>query len=186
MRSSFSSPPTAAERYEKADVMASDKMSSPFTLYYGHYSMYSTIVRTTFALRGPVHPDGRPEMTLQPHVIDIGPNAAEQLSEIYLGTINPQGLVPALANDALFSKPIVESTAISWYIAEWYPQLLPAEHETEIRELVGELHQINAGILTMGPAGKVPRLLLAKTRALLGQDGISEEYGRLLKAKEEQ
>ncbi|CAN8099781.1 unnamed protein product [Discula destructiva] len=148
--------------------------------------MYSIIVRTTFALRGPPRADGRPEMTMQPHVVDISPDAAEQLHENYLSGINPIGLVPALANDVLFSKPMVESTNISWYIADWYPRLLPAEHEAEIRELVGELHQINAGLLTMGVNGKVIGLLLAKTRELLGQEGISEEYRELLRKKEEQ
>lgn len=148
--------------------------------------MYSTIVRTTFALRGPVRLDGRPEMIIEPHVIDISPGNAEQLSSTYLSTINPNGLVPALANKVLFDKPMVESTNISWYIAEWYPQLLPAEQESEIRELVGELHQINAGILTMGPDGKVPRLLLEKTRALLKQEDISGDYRDLLTFKEKQ
>lgn len=146
--------------------------------------MCSTLVRTTFALRGPPRPDGRPEMTLQPRAIDISPVKTEQLTEFYLTTINPNGLVPALANDALFSEPMLESAAISWYIADWYPQLLPAEHESEIRGLVSELHQINAGILTMGPGGKLSELLLAKTRELLGQEGLSKEYRQLLEAKQ--
>lgn len=148
--------------------------------------MYSTYVRTTFALRGPVRPDGRPEMIIEPCVIDISPGNAEQLSTNYLSTINPNGLVPALANNVLFDKPMVESTNISWYIVEWYPQLLPTEHESEIRELLDELHQINAGILTMGPDGKVPRLLLDKTRSLLKQEDISGEYRELLTFKEKQ
>lgn len=167
-------------------VAPRDKLSLPFTLYYGTYSMYSTIVRTTLALRGPVRSDGRPEMTIEPHAIDITPGGAEQLSDTYLRTINPNGMVPALANTSLFSQSLVESTSISWYIAEWYPQLLPVEHENEIRELVGEMHQINAGVLTMGPGGQVFRLLLAKTRELVRQEGISEEYRRLLTMKEQQ
>lgn len=148
--------------------------------------MYSTIVRTTFALRGPVRPDGRPEMIIEPSVIDISPGKTEQLSSDYLCNINPNGLVPALANKVLFTNPMVESTKISWYIAEWYPQLLPTEHESEIRELVGELHQINAGVLTMGPSGKVMPLLLEKTRALLKQEDVAGEYRDLLLAKEKQ
>lgn len=148
--------------------------------------MYSTIVRTTFALRGPVRSDGRPEMIIEPSVIDISPGITEQLSSNYLCNINPNGLVPALANKVLFTNPMVESTNISWYIAEWYPQLLPAEHESEIREFVGELHQINAGVLTMGPGGKVIPLLLEKTRTLLKQEDITGEYRDLLVSKEKQ
>lgn len=160
-----------------------NNLSSPFTLYYGAYSMYSTIVRTTFALRGPPRPDGRPEMDLRLHAVDISPAATENLSESYLGAVNPDGLVPALANDALFPRPMLESTTISWYVADWYPRLLPAGREGEIRGLVGELHRINAGILTMGPEGRVPRLLLAKARELLGREGLSEEYRQLLERK---
>lgn len=163
-----------------------DELASPFTLYYGAYSMYSTMVRTTFALRGPVRPDGRPEMTLNHRAVDISPNSAEHLSHSYLSNVNPNGLVPALVNDALFSKPLLESTNISWYLAEWYPQLLPGEHESEIRDLMGELHRIQAGVLTVGPGGKVVKLLLAKTRELLGQEDISEEYRVLLTDKEKQ
>lgn len=119
-------------------------------------------------------------------VVDIYPGATEQLSEAYLTTISPNATVPVLVNPALLAGPLIESTDISWYIAAWYPRLLPAEHESQIRELVRELHQINAGLLTMGVDGKYWDLLLAKTRELLGQEDISEAYRKLLKGKETQ
>ena len=157
-------------------------LSSPFTLYYATYSICATMVRLTFAFRGPPK-SSNPDMTFQIYAIDISPEKAEQLSEFYLCKVNPNGQVPTLANDELLEKPMPQSLDISYYLCDWYPRLLPKEHEVVIRQLLKELHEINFGVLTFGVGSKHPGKLLARVKELLGQEGIPEQYQKALERK---
>lgn len=163
--------------------MALPDYSSPFTLYYGTFSLFSTMVRTTFALRGAPR-DGRPGMQITKHPVAIGGDNPEQLSEFYLTKVNPKGSVPALANTTLLGPmPMAESRDISLYIAEWYPSLLPEEHRDAILDLLAENGAINFTVLTFGPANKTPDMYLAKAKEILTQPDISDEYRQALEVK---
>lgn len=152
---------------------------SPFVLYYYTYSLNAIMVRFTIEMRGTPR-SGRPNMEMQFKLVDIGPDSAEQLSEHYLCNINSKGKVPTLANDKLLSKPMPESVDISWFLCDWYPSLLPSEHETKIRQLVTELHEINYPILTFGTESKYPQKIRQKVEDLLSQPSISNEYRNAL------
>ncbi|ETS87868.1 hypothetical protein PFICI_01696 [Pestalotiopsis fici W106-1] len=156
--------------------------SSPFCLYYATYSICATMVRTTFAMRGPPR-EGLPDMDMRFQLVDISPENPEQLSEDFLCKVNRDGQVPVLTNEQHLTEPMPESVDISYYICDWYPQLLPKEHEAVIRSLVQELHQINYGVLTFGPGSRHPTRLVAKVEELLEQPGLSESYRSALERK---
>ncbi|KAF3767945.1 hypothetical protein M406DRAFT_355772 [Cryphonectria parasitica EP155] len=163
--------------------MASTDYSAPFTLYYGYYSVFSTMVRLTFALRGAPRPD-RPEMTLHKQPISISPAEPEQLSEEYMTKINPKGQVPVLANEVLLGpKPMPESADIAYYMSEWYPSLLPKEHEATIRELVGEVYKISMPVLTFPLDTKNPAKFMDKVKELLAKPDLSDTHRQALEAK---
>lgn len=163
--------------------MASPDYTAPFTLYYGPLSCFSTMVRTTFALRGPPRA-GRPEMQITKHTISITPDNPEHLSEFYLTKVNPKGSVPALGNGALLGPmPMPESRDISLFLAEWYPSLLPEAHRDAIAAVLDELQPINIGVLTFGPANTNPDRYLATMKETLARADISEEYRRALETK---
>ncbi|PSS00688.1 hypothetical protein BD289DRAFT_19258 [Coniella lustricola] len=176
--------------------MSEPDYSAPFTLYYGAFSLWSTMVRTTLAFRGaPL--SSRPEMNLQKRVISIAPSDPQHLSEEYLTKINPKGLVPALvgppaflpgsdSSDGTVGDPVgtlSESAAISYFIAEWYPSLLPKEHEAEIRELMTTMRQINFAILTFGVNIQLPGMFLKVIEKMVAQDDISAAWRERLEAK---
>jgi glutathione S-transferase len=51
--------------------------------------------------------------------------------------------VPVLANAAVLGTPIADSLEITWYIADRYPSLAPAEHKEDIDHLLRDLHALN-------------------------------------------
>lgn len=162
--------------------MSTRKLSTPFTLYEADYSICAITVRITHAMRGEPRPD-YPDMNWLTKTISISPENPEQLSEFYLCKVNTLGQVPVLVNDALLPSPIPDSVSITWYLCEWYPDLLPPQHAKKIKELIHELHQINIGALTTGGSSKYPTELLAKARELLQQNDISNTYKSVLENK---
>lgn len=164
--------------------MSETDYTAPFTIHYGTFSLWSTMARLTFALRGSPLPS-RPEMTLHKTPLSIAPQNPEQLSEEYLTKINPKGQVPALVGPPalLPGGALADSEAISYFFADWYPSLLPKEHEAEIRELAANLRQVNLAILTFGVKIPLPPLFIAKIGTMLEQDDISAEYREALENK---
>lgn len=116
-------------------------------------------------------------------MISLSPDNPEQLTEFFLCKINPDGQVPVLANDALFKNPMPEAIDITWYICEWYPLLLPLEHERTIRELITKLHNINFAVLTFRPQAQNPERLRKRVEQLLQHESTSDEYRRALQHK---
>ncbi|KAI1143260.1 hypothetical protein F5Y05DRAFT_368032 [Hypoxylon sp. FL0543] len=164
--------------------MASKDLSAPFTLYAATYSICSLMVLMTYEMRGTPR-EGRPEMKLARKFIDISIHAREQLSEFFLLKVNPKGTVPVLVNERLLEKPIAESVDISYYIADWYPTLLPPQHEQVIKELIFELHEISYKLLTFGTKTKYPHLNRDWLLEQAKRTDISDEYRKALEYKAE-
>ncbi|KAF3002303.1 hypothetical protein E8E14_003020 [Neopestalotiopsis sp. 37M] len=158
--------------------------SNIFTLYHAPYSVRSIMVRTAFAMKGTVR-DGKSDMTLEYSTVNITNDNPEQLNEKFLCKVNPKGAVPALVNEKLLPEPITECVDISYYICELYPNLLPEEHESLIKEMLDELHKINFTILTFGPDSNHQAKLADHIRELLSQPSISKEYSEALSRKAE-
>ncbi|KAF2995482.1 hypothetical protein E8E14_003867 [Neopestalotiopsis sp. 37M] len=140
------------------------------------------MVRTTFAMRGPPR-EGLPDMDMHFELVDISSKNPEQLTEHFLCKVNRDGQVPVLTNDEHLPKPMPESVDISFYLCDWYPRLLPREHEAVIRSLIKELHEINYGVLTFGTASKHPTKLVDKVEELLQQPALSDAYRSALERK---
>ncbi|KAI0833932.1 hypothetical protein F5Y06DRAFT_280223 [Hypoxylon sp. FL0890] len=164
--------------------MASKDLSAPFTLYAATYSSCSLMVLMTYEMRGAPR-EGRPEMKLERKFIDISRKGGEQLSEFFLLKVNPKGQVPVLVNEKLLEKPLTESVDISYYIADWYPSLLPPQHEQVIRELVDEMHEISYKLLTFGTETKLPQLSRNWLLEQAKRTDISTEYKKALEYKAE-
>jgi glutathione S-transferase len=163
--------------------MASSKdLSTPFTLYAFQFSVRSIMIQLAYEMRG-APKAGHPDMILQRHYVNISPDGGDQLTESYLCTINPKGAVPVLANERVLDKPMAETVPISWYLCDWYPSLLPKEHEGAIRELIEELHAINYHVLTFGLKSPIKAACLARGQEILAKTDVSAEYRRALEAK---
>lgn len=163
-----------------AEIMS----SNIFTLYHAPYSVRSIMVRTAFGMKGAVR-DGKSDMTLEYSTVNITNDNPEQLNEKFLCKVNPKGAVPALVNEKLLPEPITECVDISYYICDLYPNLLPEEHESLIKEMLDELHKINFTILTFGPDSNHQAKLADHIRELLSQPSISKEYSEALSRKAE-
>ncbi|KAI1097134.1 hypothetical protein F4804DRAFT_328522 [Jackrogersella minutella] len=76
-----------------------------------------------------------------------------------------------------------ESVDISYYVADWYPSLLPPQHKQVIEELMNELHEISYRLLTFGTTPKYPHIALDWMREQINRANISEEYRKALEYK---
>jgi hypothetical protein len=129
-----------------------------YSLYHNDYSLCSLQVRYTLALAGKPR-EGL--VAMQIDLIDVDLLNSGQLDESFLTNINPKGQaggsvhanarlegkmnadsiwplnlqVPALVSPVL-EKPIADSLDITWYLLDRYPDLLPQQHEGNIRELL--------------------------------------------------
>lgn len=84
--------------------------------------------------------------------------------------------VPVLANAAGLTTHIADSLEITWYIAERYPSLVPAEHKEEINRLMRELHAVNYFSLSLGEKPHVPAAGKAMIVQLMENPGTSQRY----------
>ncbi|KAI0889738.1 uncharacterized protein GGS22DRAFT_149038 [Annulohypoxylon maeteangense] len=162
--------------------MASQDLSAPFTLYSYTYSICALMVQMAYEMRGSPR-EGRPDLKLERKMVDIGLESREQLSEFYLLKVNPKGVVPVLANEKVLDKPMPESIDISYYLADWYPSLLPVQHKEAIRELLEELHKISFKLLTFGTQTKYPSIAVDWMREQIQRPDISDEYKKALEYK---
>lgn len=162
--------------------MTPNDFSTPFTLYTYVHSICALMVRMTYQMRSTPR-NGRPEMKLLYKDVDISLGGREQYSEWFLCDVNQDGFVPVLANPKVLGKPMPESVDISWYLCDWYPNLLPKEHEKVIRELIDELHLISFRLLTFGVKTRYPDAGVDYIKGLLQRTDISDVYRKTLEYK---
>lgn len=82
-------------------------------------------------------------------------------------------LVPAGA------RPIPDSVEITKYLASFYPSLVPASHEREIKDLLAKLHEISFFSLTFAGHPEGQKNNKAYLEELLSGQ-ISEDYRKAL------
>ena len=138
--------------------------TSPSThiLHHFQYSIRSLFVRYSYALRGPAIDPGS-EIRLGEQHVDLRPPAFDQLEEKFICDINPSGEVPVLVSKQSGSI-LHDSRAITFEIANSYPQLMPEDHADDIHRLLAKLHEIDFYSLTftgkyMFPCGIIATLL---------------------------
>ncbi|KAF2171448.1 hypothetical protein M409DRAFT_18565 [Zasmidium cellare ATCC 36951] len=150
-----------------------------YTLYYYKLSIASRMVGYSFPLRRkPKDPDNEVLISRE-ELIDI--TSGEQCTEHFLCEINPLGAVPVLqSNDG--QETIPDSLAITKFLAQTDSSLIPASHQTEIVDLLEELHKINFFTLIFSNKPEVPRQSKAALKQLLAGD-ISERYAEAIKGK---
>lgn len=89
--------------------------------------------------------------------------------------------VPVLTSEA-FEKPLPDSLNITFYIAERYPSLIPAELQDTIKEQLLELHDLNYFSLSFGARPhQAEKLLIAVDERLKGD--LSDKYRGALEHK---
>ena len=89
--------------------------------------------------------------------------------------------VPVLVSTTTKSLP--ETLAITKYIAQFYPSMIPACFEERINALLEDLHDINFFTLTFSERPDVARNFKASVQKLLAKDNISDRYREALKFK---
>ncbi|GAD92996.1 protein kinase domain protein [Paecilomyces variotii No. 5] len=109
----------------------------------------------------------------------------EQFSEWYLCDVNPKGQVPVLGSDIAFEFPMAQTTAISEYIAERYPELLPAKHAANIHEMVHKMHEMNFFTLSFKGSPKLASGFADAGFIRLADENISDRYRKALEYKVE-
>ncbi|KAH8658333.1 hypothetical protein BX600DRAFT_468996 [Xylariales sp. PMI_506] len=150
-----------------------------YILYHFTYSICSIMARYTYALRGqPSTPDG--EIRLEEKVVNV--MTGEQLTEQFLCEVNAYGEVPVLA-PVNSGKPIPDSLAITKFIAQTYPTLIPPSHTDEITGLLRDLHAINFFSLTF--TGKPQGVSKSKDilQKKLEDGSISDRYRKAIAVK---
>ena len=91
--------------------------------------------------------------------------------------------VPVLSNPTAFSFPLSQTAAISAYIAERYPSLLPGEHALEIKKLTDEMHELNFFSLSFRGSPELAKGFADAALRRLDDGSISEEYRKALEYK---
>ena len=158
----------------------SELNNAEYTLYSSPFSLYSMMARHTIQL-GPTTRDAKPPKKISLHFINHKKN--ENLKEDYL-KVNPKGQVPALTGNVL-QQPLLDSISISLYMAEsHYPAMLPSEHASVIRDLMGRIHGIyGLSFSNKNPTTEMTQRNPSPVEDLLKRDDLSPEYRRLLEAK---
>ena len=81
------------------------------------------------------------------------------------------------------AAPLADSRDISYWLCTHYPGLLPAAHESAIREMLARQHAVNAYALSVPVEDRVEVMPTPAIDALLARDDISPEYRRALETK---
>jgi hypothetical protein len=163
------------------------------------------MTRYTLLLRGTTARDPASELTVEERVVDIFHE--EQLEEWFLCDINPMGQVcqteqvsqscqgsgwwltssatqvPVLTHPTGLSAPMPDSLAITMFLADRYPSLIPPTHGEEIRQLLNDLHSINYFSLSFPGRPQVANGFKAAVLKRLDRPGISQRYLTALKYK---
>ncbi|KIV86884.1 hypothetical protein PV11_02466 [Exophiala sideris] len=157
-----------------------DGQTSNYVLYYNQYSVCSLMVLYTLALKGDPKSPGN-EINVQTKVVDIFHQ--EQLDEHFLCNINDHGQVPVLAHDSKLDRPIADSLEITYWLAARYSQLIPAEHEHEIRQYLKDLHALNYFSLSFPGRDEVAQGFENGVNRRLANPNISDQYRKALEFK---
>ncbi|KAK3941168.1 hypothetical protein QBC46DRAFT_383393 [Diplogelasinospora grovesii] len=150
-----------------------------YALYHHPYSICSIMVRYSFALRGPPK-DPSSDMTLDARVVDM--MNGEQLEEWFLCDVNPKGQVPVLVSTLPGSAPMADSKAITYHLAELYPNLQMPDTPSA-RELFERLHAINYFSLSFSGKPSVMKDANANMERRLTDPSISDRYRQALSYK---
>jgi len=157
-----------------------------YVLYIFPFSLYSIMARFTATLGATYHSlPGPPTPRIELKLVNL--HTDEEMEEEYLLQVNPKGQVPAMSSSAL-PATLTDSLDISYWLAnEHYPGLLPDTHRSEIEELLGELHAIQAQSLSVKKVreGYDVEFPNPKLEEHLARDDISERYREALKYKKE-
>ena len=81
------------------------------------------------------------------------------------------------------AAPLADSLAITYYLAQFYPMLIPAAYKSEIRELLEELHTLNFFTLSFSNRPQPAQALKNAAHNLLARKDISEPYRDALNYK---
>jgi glutathione S-transferase len=84
--------------------------------------------------------------------------------------------VPVLANAAVLGTPIADSLEITWYIADRYPSLPPAEHKEDIDRLLRDLHPLHYFSLSFEGKPHVPASIRAAVVQPMENPEISQRH----------
>ncbi|OAP54847.1 hypothetical protein AYL99_11295 [Fonsecaea erecta] len=153
---------------------------TPYTLYHNYYSICSIMMRYLMRIRGdPASPAVKMDVT--EHNVDIF--SEEQFSEDYLLKVNPNGQVPVLGSPVAFSFPLAQTTAISAYVSERYPALLPKAHAETIEKSLKQMHDLNFFTLSFLKSPKLASGFADVALKRLARNDISEEYRKALEYK---
>ncbi|KAF7546826.1 hypothetical protein G7Z17_g8160 [Cylindrodendrum hubeiense] len=158
-----------------------DWENAEYTLYSSPFSLYSMMARHTIQL-GPITHDAIPPKSIT--LSFINHKANENLSEYYLTKVNPKGQVPTMTGNIL-QQPLTESRAISLHLAEkHYPAMLPAKHETVVRDLFQRLHAVyGLSISNRNPTPEMRQYNPSPVEKILKRADISPEYRAALEVK---
>lgn len=92
--------------------------------------------------------------------------------------------VPVLVN--LQDGTIIpDSLELTYYLAKWFPDLVPDVHAEKIKSGLQRIHALPYFTLSFGghPAQHLPMQTMEDMRKLLAQDDLSEEYRKVLQMK---
>ncbi|KEF62036.1 uncharacterized protein A1O9_00008 [Exophiala aquamarina CBS 119918] len=154
--------------------------SSEYVLYYHPYSVCSLMVLNTLVWKGSAK-RREDEIAVQFREVDIFHE--EQLSEDFLCNINNHGQVPVLAHSSKVDAPITDSLKITNWLATKYPDLMPTEHEAEIRQKLNDLHALNYFSLSFPGRPQIAQQLEANVQRRLQDSSISDRYRKALEFK---
>ncbi|KAK5456243.1 hypothetical protein LTS15_005562 [Exophiala xenobiotica] len=98
-------------------------------------------------------------------------------------SIRPLTLQVSELVSPVLKKPIADSLDITWYLLDRYPDLLPQEHEGNIRDLLKAVHALNYFALSFHDRPKVTASFVKNIQDRLARDDISDEYRKALEYK---
>ena len=81
-----------------------------------------------------------------------------------------------MANTAVLAKPIADSLDITWYVADRYPSLVPANHKDEIDRFLRDLHALNYFSLSFEGKPHAPAAMKAAILKLMADPKTSQQY----------
>jgi len=91
--------------------------------------------------------------------------------------------VPVLGSPAAFSFPLAQTTAISAYVSDRYPSLLPEAHAETIKQSLIKMHELNFFTLSFLKSPKLASGFVDVVLKRLAKDDISEKYRTALEYK---
>ena len=88
-----------------------------------------------------------------------------------------------LVNPTLMEAPIPDSLKMTFYMASRYPDLIPSEHEAQIRQLLIDLHALNYFSLSFPGRAHIAQGFADAVSRRLEDPDISDRYRKALEFK---